>query len=161
MSVPLPIRILLWPLSYVSGQEQAEASIEILATFDYPPDAFYTTCNGINDRGDVVGSFYNGFFQNQFHRFIRFRDRQFSRPIFGPNDPTFTVPTDIGSTPTVCGYTYDDVASVFQGYFKLGGIFTFYNVEGAASTSIGGMNSAGHFAGAGRTIQWAAQSVFR
>ena len=137
----------LWPSSYVFGQVQTEPSIEILATFDYPPDAIYTACNGINDRGDVVGVFYNGFFQNQFHGFIRFRDGQFSRPIFPSNDVTFTVTTDIGSTPIVCGYTYDDVASVFQGYFKHDGIFTFYNVEGAASTSIGGMNSAGHFAG--------------
>jgi len=137
----------LWPLSYVFGQEQAEVSIEILATFDYPPDAIYITCNGINDRGDVVGSFYNGFFQNKPRGFIRLRDGQFSRPIVGPNDPAFTFATDIGSTPTVCGFSYDDVVSVFQSFFKHDGIFTFYNVEGAASTSIGGMNGAGHFAG--------------
>jgi hypothetical protein len=137
----------LWPLSYVFGQEQTEASIEILATFDYPPDAFYTTCSGINDRGDVAGSFYNKFFYNKFRGFVRSRDGQFSRPIVGPNDPESTYATDVGSTPTVCGFSYDDVASVFQGFFKQGGIFTFYNVQGAASTSIGGMNSAGHFAG--------------
>lgn len=136
----------LWPLSYVFGQEQAEASIEILTTFDYP-GATYTRCDGINDRGDVVGSFFDDV-DPHFRGFVRSRDGRFSDPIEGPNNPEFTFATDIGSRPTVCGFSYDVVASVFQGFFLHGGIFRFYKVEGAASTSIGGMNSAGHFAGA-------------
>jgi hypothetical protein len=135
----------LLPSSYVFGQEQAETSIRILATFDYP-GAIYTTCNGINDRGDVVGSFYNDI-DFTFRGFVRSRDGRFSDPIEGPDNPDYTYATDIGSTPTVCGYIWDTVAGVFQGYFLHGGNFRFYNVEGAASTSIGGMNSAGHFAG--------------
>jgi hypothetical protein len=138
----------LWPLSYVFGQEQAETSIEILATFDYP-GAIYITCNGINDRGDVVGSFYNDI-DFTFRGFVRFGDGEFSDPIEAPDNPDYTYATDIGRAPrapTVCGYTWDIDAAVFQGYFLHGGIFRFYNVEGAASTSIGGINSAGHFAG--------------
>ena len=135
----------VWPLSCASGEEQPQASIEILATFDYP-GAIYTTCNGINDRGDVVGSFYNDI-DFTFRGFVRFHDGRFSDPIEGPDNPDYTFATDVDSTSTVCGYTWDISAAVFQGYFLQAGIFKFYNVEGAASTSIGGINRAGHFAG--------------
>jgi hypothetical protein len=132
-------------LSCVLAQEPGEVSIEILTTFDYP-GAIYTRCSGINDRGDVVGSFYNDI-DFHFRGFVRFRDGRFSDPIEGLNDPEFTFATGINSTPTVCGFSYDDVASHFHGYFVTGKTVTFYDLEGAASTSIGGINSAGHFAG--------------
>jgi len=135
----------LWPLSDVFGQEQSETSIEILATFDYP-GATWTTCNGINDRGDVVGSFYDDI-DLHFRGFVRFRDGRFSDPIEGPNNPEATYATDIGGTSTVCGYSWDPFANVFHGYFRRGETFRFYTVEGATSTSIGGINRAGHFAG--------------
>jgi hypothetical protein len=120
-------------------------SIEILTTFDYP-GATYTRCSGINDRGDVVGSFYTGI--DKFFGFVRLHDGRFSDPIEGPNDPESTYALDINLTPTVCGYYWDVGAGVFHGYFITGGTVTRYDLEGAGSTSIGGINSAGHFAGA-------------
>ena len=105
----------LWPLSDVFGQEQSETSIEILATFDYP-GATWTTCNGINDRGDVVGSFYDDI-DLHFRGFVRFRDGRFSDPIEGPNNPEATYATDIGGTSTVCGYSWDPFANFFPGIF--------------------------------------------
>src|SRR5689334_19893410 len=125
-------------------------SIEVLETFDYPGDApNYIRTVGINDRGDVVGTF-DGTFNDTLGEFgfVRYRNGRFSPPIEGPKNPAFTFATGINSTPTVCGFSYDDVKSVFTSYFLSGGVRTLYSLEGAASTAIGGINSARHFAGA-------------
>jgi hypothetical protein len=142
--VSLIATLCLSALPGVSAEEPGDVSIEIVTTFDYP-GATYTRCGGINDRGDVAGSFYTGI--NQFRGFVRFRDGRYSEPIEGPNDPESTYATDIDLTPTVCGYYWDVAAAVFHGYFITGKTVTFYDLEGAGSTSIGGMNGAGHFAG--------------
>jgi hypothetical protein len=120
---------------------EQEVTFEILASFDYP-GALHTSASGINERGDVVGTFVNGFYQAQ--GFVRFADGTFSDPIVDP-DGRSTYLEDINNTGTICGESTRD-GSTFHGFFLSGSTFTTFDL-GRDSTYLRGVNDAGNFCG--------------
>src|SRR5262249_53467174 len=78
---------------------EQEVAFEIVASFDYP-GALNTSPTGINESGDIVGSFLNKALQTQ--SFVRFADGTFSDPIVYPNAQS-TYLSDINNNGTMCG----------------------------------------------------------
>jgi hypothetical protein len=133
-------------LSCLLAQDQAENSIQVIASFDYPLASGFTTCSGIDDRGDVAGYYFDA--SGDFRGFVRFQNGRFSEPIVAPNDSGgVTYASDIHNGPTVCGESYDSANNAFHGYFLTNQIFTLFDVEGAGSTTVAGLNAYGHFVG--------------
>ena len=137
----------VFPLLGTFAQQAANSgSIEVITTFDYPGTGIVTTSpQKINDRGDVVGVFVDS---NKVTRgFVRFSDGSFSDPIVDPNDTVgFTEGRGINNSGTVCGdYASSDGNS--HGFFLSGGTFTEYDVPGAVSTTVLGINDVADFTG--------------
>jgi hypothetical protein len=128
-----------------------EVTFEILVSFDYP-GAQDTFAGGINDRGDVVGSFVNE--SNETQSFVRFADGTFSDPIVHPNGVS-TYLSDINNTGTMCG-SYTRANSTFHGFFLSGSTFTNFDLPGP-NTLVRGVNDAGDFCGT--TIEKAFVSI--
>lgn len=120
-------------------------SIQILATFDYPGVGNSTTPFGINQRGDISGRYAdtNGVTRG----FVRFRNGTFSPPLVEPNDTgNLTEANDIDLT-TVVGDFLDGSDGSSHGYLFSGGVFTQFDVAGAFSTFVEGINRTGNFVG--------------
>src|SRR4029453_2058184 len=136
-----------FPLMGTFAQQAASSgSIEVITTFDYPGAGNLTLPQKINERGDVVGEFIDS--SGVTRGFVRFSDGSFSDPIVDPNDTVgFTEGRGINNSRTVCGdYLSSDGNS--HGFFLSGGTFTEYDVPGAPSTSVLGINDPGDFTGA-------------
>jgi hypothetical protein len=58
-------------------------AFEVLLSFDYP-GALETYANGVNDRGEVAGTFRDQ--SGALRGFVRFANGQFRAPIIDPND---------------------------------------------------------------------------
>jgi hypothetical protein len=139
--------LLVFPLMGTFAQQAPNSgSIEVITTFDYPGTGNQTLPQKINERGDVVGEFIDS--NGVTRAFVRFSDGSFSAPIVEPNDTVgFTEGRGINNSRTVCGdYATSDGNS--HGFFLSGGTFTEYDVPGAPSTAVLGINDAGDFAGA-------------
>jgi hypothetical protein len=144
------IRILavlfVFPLMGTFAQQAANSgSIEVITTFDYPGTGNSTLPQKINERGDIVGEFIDS--NGVTRGFVRFSNGSFSAPIVDPNDTVgFTEGRGINNPGTVCGdYVGSDGNS--HGFFLSGGTFTDYDVPGAVSTAVLGINDPGDFAG--------------
>ena len=121
----------------------ATITFEVLATFDYPGANAYTTADGINERGDVAGTYYD---QGSVYRgFVRFGNGRFSDPINEPNTFSFTFASGINSSRTVCG-SFFRAFEGYQGYILSGGTFTEFALS-ASSTFIIDINDGGNFCG--------------
>jgi hypothetical protein len=128
------------------GAEQPELAIQILATFDYPGTGNSTVPQAINEQGDITG-FYNDA-SGATIGFIRFRDGSFSPPLIDPNDTgNFTQARGINDARVVCGYYSEMLFGFFHGFFFGNNLFTDYDVPGATSTVITGINNLGDFVG--------------
>src|SRR4029450_7573910 len=139
--------LFVFPLIGAFAQQAANSgSIEVITTFDYPGAGNNTLPQKINERGDIVGEFIDS--NGVTRGFVRFSDGSFSDPIVDPNDTVgFTEGRGINNSRTVCGdYLSSDGNS--HGFFLSGGTFTEYDVAGAPSTSVLGINDPGDFAGA-------------
>src|SRR6476659_7180905 len=138
--------LFVFPLMGTFAQQAANSgSIEVIMTFDYPGAGNSTLPQKINERGDVVGVFVDS---NAVTRaFVRFSDGSFSAPIVDPNDTVvFTEGRCINNSRTVCGdYASSDGNN--HGFFLSGGTFTEYDVPGAVSTSVLGINDVADFTG--------------
>ena len=120
---------------------EPEVTFKVLATFDYP-GALETSPGGINESGEVVGSFVNELGYSQ--GFIRFADGTFSDPIVYPGAQS-TYLSDINNTGIMCGsYTLGD--GIFHGFFLSGSTFTNFDLH-TRNTYIRGVNDAGNFCG--------------
>jgi hypothetical protein len=139
--------LFVFPLMGTFAQQAPNSiSIEVITTFDYPGTGNLTLPQKINERGDIVGVFLDS---NLVSRgFVRFSNGSFSAPIVEPNDTVgFTEARGINNSGTVCGdYVTSDGNS--HGFFLSGGIFTEYDVTGAPSTDVFGINDPANFAGA-------------
>jgi hypothetical protein len=138
--------LFVFPLMATFGQQAANSgSIEVITTFDYPGTGNLTLPQKINERGDIVGVFIDS--TGVTRGFVRFSDGSFSDPIVDPNDTVgFTEGRGINNSRTVGGdYTGSDGNS--HGFFLSGGAFTEYDVPGAVSTSVLGINEPGDFTG--------------
>ena len=137
----------LWPSLCILAQQHPESSLQIIATYDYPGAVGFINSSGINDKGEVAGYFIDA--TNAIRGFVRFHDGTFSSPIIAPNDTSgVTEASDINNTPTVCGSSYDAVNNAFHGFFLTDQTFTLFDINGALSTSVVGINADGDFVGA-------------
>jgi len=122
---------------------EQEVTFEILASIDYPGGS-NTFVSGINDRGEVVGSFVDEAL-NRAEGFVRFADGTFSDPIVDPAGRS-SYPSDINNTGTICGsYVLAD-GSTFRGFLLSGSTFTNFDL-GTPDTYLRGVNDAGNFCG--------------
>ena len=122
---------------------EQEVTFEILGRFDYPGGS-NTFVSGINDRGEVVGSFVNEAL-NRGEGFVRFADGTFSDPIVNPAGRS-TYPSGINNNGTICGsYTLADGAT-FRGFLLSGSSFTNFDF-GTTNTYLRRVNDAGNFCG--------------
>jgi hypothetical protein len=138
--------LFVFPLMGTFAQQVPNSgSIEVITTFDYPGTGNLTLPQKINEKGDVVGEFVDS---NAVTRaFVRFSDGSFSDPIVDPNDTVgFTEGRGINNSRTVCGdYASSDGDN--HGFFLSGGTFTEYNVPGAVSATVLGINDVADFNG--------------
>ena len=138
--------LFVFPLMGTFAQQALNSgSIEVIMTFDYPGAGNSTLPQKINERGDIVGVFVDS---NAVTRaFVRFSDGSFSDPIVDPNDTVgFTEGRGINNSRTVCGdYATSDGNN--HGFFLSDGTFTEYDVPGAVSTTVLGINDVADFTG--------------
>src|SRR5207237_5715516 len=137
--------LFVFPLMGTFAQQAATSgSIEVITTFDYPGTGIVTTSpQKINERGDIVGEFIDS--SGVVRGFVRFSDGSFSAPIVDPNDTVgFTEGRGINNSRTVCG-DYASPDGNNHGFFLSGGTFTEYDVPGAVSTAVLGINDLGVF----------------
>src|SRR5258708_8841837 len=138
--------LFVFPLMGTFAQQAPNSgSIEVITTFDYPGTGNSTLPQKINERGDIVGIFLDS---NLVSRgFVRFSNGSFSAPIVDPNDTVgFTEGRGINNSGTVCGdYIGSDGNN--HGVFLSGGTFTGYDVPGAVSTTVLGINDVADFTG--------------
>jgi len=138
--------LFVFPLMGAFAQQAANSDfIEVITTFDYPGTGNLTEPQKINDQGDIVGIYLDS---NLVSRgFVRFSDGSFSAPIVEPNDTVgFTQARGINNSGTVCG-DYASSDGNEHGSFMSGGTFTEYDIPGALSTNVLGINDAAGFAG--------------
>src|SRR3989440_11908123 len=138
--------LFVFPLMGTFAQQAANSgSIEVIVTFDYPGAGNSTLPQKINERGDVVGVFIDS--NGVTRAFVRFSDGSFSDPIVDPNDTVgFTEGRGINNSRTVCG-DYASPDGNNHGFFLSGGTFTEYDVPGAVSDTVLGINDPGDFTG--------------
>jgi hypothetical protein len=128
------------------GAEKSDLTIQILVTFDYPLATTQTSPQGINDLGDVSGFYNDG--TGATVGFIRLHNGRFSPPLVDPNDMgNFTQGRGLNNNRVVCGYYSGPNFSGFHGFFFSDNIYTTYDVPGATSTAVTGVNDAGDFVG--------------
>ncbi len=138
--------LFVFPLMGTFAQQAANSgSIEVITTFDYPGTGNQTEPQKINERGDIVGDFLDS--NGVLRGFVRFSNGSFSAPIVDPNDTVgFTEGRGINNSGTVVGdYASRDAND--HGFFLSGGTFTEYDIPGALSTDVFGINDAGDFTG--------------
>jgi uncharacterized membrane protein len=138
--------LFVFPLMGAFAQQAPNSDfIEVITTFDYPGIGNLTEPQKINERGDIVGIYLDS---NGVSRgFVRFSDGSFGAPIVEPNDTVgFTQARGINDSGTVCG-DYASSDGNEHGFFLSGGTFTEYDIFGALSTNVLGMNNAAGFAG--------------
>src|SRR6201987_2863117 len=138
--------LFLFPLMGTFAQQAANSgSIEVITTFDYPGTGNSTEPQKINEKGDIVGIFLDSLGVSR--GFVRSSNGTFSAPIVHPNDTVgFTEARGINKPGTVCGdYATSDGNN--HGFLLSGGTFTEYDVPGALSTSVPGINDFANFAG--------------
>lgn len=135
-------------LSSVDIFAQPEAiTIDILTTFDYPASGNSTQPQKISDRGDIAGLFVDS--SGGTRGFVRYKNGTFSAPIIEPSDTAnYTTARDVNDSRLICGEFGTSADGTYHGYFLSGATFTQYDVTGATSTFLLGINDAGDFSGA-------------
>jgi len=138
--------LFVFPLMGTFAQQAANSgSIEVITTFDYPGTGNSTEPQKINERGDIVGIFLDSLGVSR--GFVRFSNGSFSAPIVDPNDTVgFTEGRGINNRGTVVG-DYATIDANNHGFFLSGGTFTQYDVPGAPTTNVFGINDPGDFTG--------------
>ncbi len=131
------------------AQQQRPISIEVIASFDYPGEGNSTSAQGINDQGDITGSYDDA--NGVTRGFIRYSNGTFSEPIVEPNDADgFTFPRDINILGTLAG-SFGDATGADHGFLLSGGTFTEFDVPGSVFTDIYGLNDTDDLVGVSYT----------
>ena len=121
-------------------------SIRVIATFDYPGTGNLTQPQKINDTNDIVGSYFDS--NGAYHGFLRFSNGNFSTSIVDPNDTcNYTAGRGINNSRLVCGEYYYGDCTTDHGYFLMHNRFSQFDVPGALSTAVLGVNNVADFAG--------------
>ncbi|MGI8891734.1 MAG: hypothetical protein ACR2G0_13250 [Chthoniobacterales bacterium] len=127
------------------AQQQRPVSIQVIASFDYPGEGNSTSAQGINDQGDITGSYddVNGVTRS----FVRYRNGTFSEPIVEPNDTdAFTFARDINNLGTVAG-SYGTADGETHGFLLSAGTYTEFDAPNTVSTYIYGSNDSDDLVG--------------
>ncbi len=138
--------LFVFPLMGTFAQQAPNSvSITVITTFDYPGTVISTRPQKINDGGTMAGIYIDSL--GALRGFVRFVNGSFSAPIVEPNDTeNFTEGRGINNSGTVCGdYVGSDDNG--HGFFLSRGTFTEYNIPGALTTLVLGINDVGNFAG--------------
>lgn len=126
---------------------QGQITLTLVTRFDYP-GGFYSYARGINDAGDVVGTFTPTASGTGLNGFVRYAGGTFSAPIVYPdNNVTQTVLTAIDNNGTIAGFYSTDPPVATHSFFLTGGVYTTYDYPGAYDTRIVGINDQGDFVG--------------
>src|SRR6266700_4771605 len=138
--------LFVFPLMGTFAQQASNAfSIQVITTFDYPGTGNLTLPQKISEKGDIIGEFIDS--SGVVRGFVRFSDGSFSAPIVDPNDTVgFTEGRGINNSRTVVG-DYASPDGNQHGFFLSGGTFTEYDVPGAVTTDVLGINDSGDFSG--------------
>jgi uncharacterized membrane protein len=129
--------VLFFGRQILAGQE---VTFEILTRFDYPGGS-NTFASGINDRGEVVGSFVNEEL-NRGEGFIRFADGTIDWPIKAPGFAN-TDMFDIDDKGRVVGFVVNPDTNTQGFLLRPGHRFAFFSYPGASSTEFLGINNRG------------------
>ena len=126
-----------------TSQAKTELTVQVIGTFDYP-GAISTSPIGINDRGDITGWYVDS--SNVTRGFFRTRSGQF-RSINEPNATgNQTRAQKINNSRVISGF-YSKADGSSHGYFLAGNAFSEFDVAGANSTYIFGLNDNNAFVG--------------
>jgi uncharacterized membrane protein len=114
-------------------------------SFDFPgPTTIFTQGWGINNRGDVVGFYFDTTFEPR--GFVRRADGTF-QSIDHPNAMGATIATGINDKGVISGIRNDPNGAPVTGWFLYKGVFTDVLVPGSTSTDIMESNNQGGFVG--------------
>lgn len=103
------------------------------------PFAFNTNANGINNHGQIVGTFQSGDFQTGFLRTGNtFTTIQFPGAVS-------TIPMSINDAGVIVGDYFDGNSS--HGFVSFQGRFVTFDFPGASSTDVRGINNGGEIVG--------------
>jgi uncharacterized membrane protein len=116
--------------------------------FDAPgasPDNYGTLVFAANNRGDVVGSFWDS--QGGRHGFIRYGQSGRVETIDAPDGvPGGTSVYGINDQGTIVG-RYTDAGGSLHGFIRNNGVYTTLDAPGAVNTSLSAINERGDIAG--------------
>lgn len=128
---------LLVPVAFSFSAQAQTAHIRVLASFDAPGSTTFTSARGINAKGEIAGySLTSG-------AFLRLRNGTFATFDVGTEG---TAGNDVNSAEQVVGaYTSSDGSQ--HGFVHQGHNISFFDVVGAYSTLVLGINDTGDFVG--------------
>ena len=127
------------------AQSPTGVQVQLISTFDYPGAGNQTIPERVNDRGDIIGGFFDS--SQATRGFILFRDGVFSPPIKDPNDTgNFTIGAGINDSNLGCGF-YVDESTGNHGFFLMDRTIVNYDVAGSTATTLWGVNIDGDFCG--------------
>jgi hypothetical protein len=135
----------------LAQQAPDSVSIRVITTFDYPGTGNSTNPQKINDTNDIVGGYVDS--SGVTRDFVRFSDGTFSAPIVDPNDTCifhYTLANGINNSRLICGDYHGHGVPCFadsHGFFLMGHTFSNFDVPGSMTTTLGGVNNVGDFAG--------------
>jgi uncharacterized membrane protein len=122
--------------------KQPGISVHIVTSFYYPTMQF-TVAEGINNRGDIVGTLFDR--DSKSYGFLRLAAGQ-RKPPFAEPDETgdYTSARGINESMMACGSYFSDR---FHGYLRSAKVFTTYDPPGGTNTFLNGLNDLGDFVG--------------
>ena len=118
----------------------ARAQLTNFTTIDYPGST-YTVVSGLNDAGEIVGSYID---RNQRRHGLLIRDGRFT--VFDFPGVSFTLAADINAAGDIVGF-YLDANNIEHGFLLSGGRFTTVDFPGAERTRAFGINAKGEMVG--------------
>ncbi len=151
--------LLALPVLEVFAETPTGFSVELVQTFDYPGDVVSTQPQKLSDtsrngppsgihQGPIVGVYIDpNLVQRGFVLGLCCTQDSFIN-IVHPNDTgNVTQCRGVNNSKVVCGDYLDGSTGEFHGFFMGGASFRDYDVPGATSTFILGINNAGDFCG--------------
>lgn len=119
-----------------------------VTTFSIPGANGGMIGNGINDQGDVTGSYGYIADKRTIERgFVRYADGSLLYPLIDPNDRSnFTAPYGINNAGVIAGYYAGSQG--YNGFLLANGTYTDFQVFGSLNTQLLAINVSGDLAGA-------------
>src|SRR5215469_7058307 len=141
---PRIVHLAMFALVVIGGVETAFAdSLYSFTTIDVPRLTFpFTSAGGINDSGQIVGSFYSA--RDVAHGYFLDVDGSFTT-IDAPG-ASLTIAGGINNSGQIVGW-FMDASGNSHGFLYSDGSFTTIDVPGALGTAVFGINDSGQIVG--------------